>query len=69
MELPSYAVLGTPFMIASQWRRSDSEMGWRDWRTVEGSEELALSSWRRRLVEGGVGEREVGAIFGGKGIR
>ena len=35
---------------------------------MEGSEELALSSWRRRLVEGGVGEREVGAIFGGGGI-
>lgn len=40
-------------------------MGWRDWRTVEGSEVLALSSWRRRLVEGGVGEREEGAIVGG----
>ena len=29
---------------------------------MEGSEVLALSSWRRRLVEGGVGEREEGAI-------
>ena len=31
---------------------------------VEGSEVLALSSWRRRLVDGGVGEREDGAIVG-----
>ena len=30
----------------------------------EGSEVLALSSWRRRLVDGGVGEREEGAIVG-----
>ena len=62
--LPSYAVPGTPFMMASQCRRSASETGWRDWRTVEGSEVLALSSWSRRLVEGGVGEREEGAIVG-----
>ena len=62
--VPSYAVPGTPFMMASQWRRSASEMGWSNWRTVEGSEVLALSSWRRRLVEGGVGEREEGAIVG-----
>ena len=33
---------------------------------VEGSEVLALSSWRRRLVDGGVGEREEGAIVGGR---
>ena len=33
----------------------------------EGSEVLALSSWSRRLVDGGVGEREEGAI-GGKGL-
>ncbi len=30
----------------------------------EGSEVLALSSWSRRLVDGGVGEREEGAIVG-----
>ena len=28
----------------------------------EGSSALVLSSWRRRLVEGGVGERDGGAI-------
>lgn len=39
-------------------------MGRRECRTVEGSEVLALSSWRRRLVEGGVGERDGGAIVG-----
>ena len=62
--IPSYAVPGTPFMMASQCRRSASETGWRDWRTVEGSEVLSLSSWSRRLVDGGVGEREEGAIMG-----
>ena len=51
-------------MIASQCRRSASEIGWRECRTGEGSEVLALSSWRRRLVEGGVGERDEGAIVG-----
>lgn len=51
-------------MMASQCKRSASETGWREWRTVEGSEVLALSSWRRRLVDGGVGEREEGAIVG-----
>ncbi len=39
-------------------------MGWRDWRTVEGSEVVSLSSWSRRLVDGGVREREEGAIMG-----
>lgn len=29
----------------------------------DGSVRVVLSSWRRRLVDGGVGEREVVAIF------
>ncbi len=55
---------GTPFKIASQYNIWASETGARDWRTGEGSERVVLSSWRRRLVDGGVGEREVGGIVG-----
>ena len=38
-------------------------MGPRDRRTADGSELVDLSSWRRRLVDGGVGEREKDAIL------
>jgi hypothetical protein len=31
--------------------------------TRDGSEKVVLSSWRRRLVDGGVGEREGGGIM------
>ena len=46
-------------MTASQCSISASEAGLRDWRIGDGSSTMDLSSWRRRLVEGGVGEREV----------
>ena len=49
-------------MTASQCRISASEAGLRDWRTGDGSSTMDLSSWRRRLVEGGVGEREVAML-------
>lgn len=46
-------------MKASQCSISASDAGRRDWRIGDGSSTMDLSSWRRRLVEGGVGEREV----------
>lgn len=54
-------------MTASQCSISASDAGLRDWRIGDGSSTMDLSSWRRRLVEGGVGEREVaivGAMLG-----
>jgi len=57
-------VEGTPRMIASQWRRLEAEIGAREERMGEGSVMLVLSSWRRRFVLGGVGEREGLAIVG-----
>ncbi len=51
-------------MTASQLRICDSEIGRRKKRKGAGSWVWALSSWRRRFVDGGVGEREEGAIFG-----
>lgn len=55
--------------MASQWRRLEGEMGARWERVGEGSVVVVLSSWRRRLVDGGVGEREVVAIVGfGSGV-
>ncbi len=53
-------------MTASQCRISASEAGLRDCRTGDGSWTMDLSSCRRRLVEGGVGERAV-AIVGVNG--
>ena len=53
----------TPFITASQCRSCASETGARDKRTVEGSETRLLSSLSRRLVDGGVGEREDGAMM------
>lgn len=53
---------GNPFITASQCSISASDAGVRDWRTRDGSSTMDLSSWRRRLVEGGVGEREL-AMF------
>lgn len=50
-------------MTASQVRICDSESGRRKRRKGAGSWVWALSSWRRRLVDGGVGEREEGPIF------
>lgn len=49
-------------MTASQCRISASEAGLRYWRIGDGSWTIDLSSWRRRLVEGGVGEREVAMV-------
>ena len=60
--LPSYAVPRTPFITASQCSISASDTGPSDCRMEEGSSALVLSSWRRRFVEGGVGERDGGAI-------
>lgn len=61
-------MLGTPFIIASQCKSWSSETGARDWRIGEGSERESLSSWRRRFVAGGLGDREIGAMVG-EGIR
>lgn len=49
-------------MTASQCSISASDPGLRDWRIGDGSSTMDLSSWRRRLVEGGVGEREVAMV-------
>lgn len=57
---------GNPFIMASQCSISASDAGMRDWRIGDGSSTMDLSSWRRRLVEGGVEEREV-AIGGADG--
>ncbi len=53
---------GKPFITASQCSISASDAGLRDWRIGDGSSTMDLSSWRRRLVEGGVEEREVAMV-------
>ena len=53
---------GKPFITASQCSIWASDPGLRDWRIGDGSSTMDLSSWRRRLVDGGVGEREVAIV-------
>jgi len=62
-EIPSYAVRGTPFMMASQAKSWSSETGPIETRNGAGSCVCDRSSWRSRFVDGGVGGRDFDAIL------
>lgn len=61
-EIPSYAVLGTPLIMASHAKRWSSETGPIETRNGAGFCDCDCSSWRSRLVDGGVSERSFDAM-------